>query len=567
MINNLLGDNKKTIITGSVMDKLSNIHTQFLIDKNEHTDTNLIDGSGFRAPREILEMYQKMSFPSFKIWACLLIDIADKKYTTESTELPISSIWRTLGQRFTHDKLIEKITELQGIVINRDEYLPQSRGRITKSFQALGEAEIRSDQFDDVTMLQYNMMSGLMSILKSDKNEKFLIEMKMIRSLSGDKGGNAAKNIILLCTPHINNKRTPSILYNDLKKFMGLEKNYKNSDGSNNTKAFIRDVLKVAAKTINQNPYVNFRINEIIKTPSERNSTGVCFAIEPRGIIELLPGVDPSTPVDPNSLLTMLLNYWHAYVKDRNVSYQADVLKDLLKRLQLVDKYVLDFFNASSYDSDPAKGTFEIFSVTTSIFQLWSDGYFNKEDSKIYNYAIAVFKNPNTSKISSIVRTFFDQHQISIEKEQIIKQKSIRDRELFSRARRVELALKTYRKIRYEIVFSKYSKEEFRQKEIDFINKAMRKTFGIWIQKAAQKIDLENGTLNELLTRKTLDFFKEWLVNQAAKDLIIPDKSIVDFIINYPEIRPDLTYLNIEPKGMFTSFETLIIDLVAQFKK
>jgi hypothetical protein len=548
------------------MDKLSKLDDQFLIEKNKLANKNLIDDSGFRAPRQILEMYQKMSFPSFKIWACLLIDIADKKYTTESTELPISSIWRTLGQRFTHDKLLEKISELQSIVISKDEYLPQSKGRVTKSFQALGEAEIRSDQFDDVTMLQYNMMSGLMTILKSDKNEKFLIEMKMIRSLSGDKGGNAAKNIILLCTPHINNKKTPSILYEDLKKFMGLQFSYKNPDGTNSTKSFIRDVLKIAVKTINQNPYVNFTVTEIVKTPSERRSTGVYFAIEPRGTIELLPGVDPSTPVDPDSLLTMLLNYWHSYVKDSNISYEEDVLKDLLKRLQLVDKYVLDFFNASSYGSDPAKGTFEIFSVTTSIFQLWSDGYFTKEDSKIYNYAIAVFKNPNSSKISSIVKTFFDQHQISREKEQVLKQTNIRNRELYYRAKRVSRALKTYRKIRYEIVFSKYSKEEYRQKETDFINKAMRKTFGIWIQKGAQKVDLKDGTLNELLTRKTLDFFKEWLVNQAAKDLVIADKSITDFILNYPEIRPDLTYLNIQAKGMFTSFETLIVDLVVQYK-
>ena len=42
-----------------------------LVDNNE-----LICGN-FVAPRAILEMYQKVSFSSFKVWASLLADITE----------------------------------------------------------------------------------------------------------------------------------------------------------------------------------------------------------------------------------------------------------------------------------------------------------------------------------------------------------------------------------------------------------------------------------------------------------------------------------------------------------
>ncbi|GAA5132694.1 RepB family plasmid replication initiator protein [Thalassotalea piscium] len=548
------------------METLREISDDLLKDQLTPKGSDLIDEAAFRAPRPILEMYQKMTFPSFKIWACLLIDIAAKKYTNDATEMPISSIWRTLGQRFTHDALLQKIEELQSIVIQKDEFLPQSKERVTKSFQALGEAEIRSDQFDDVTMLQYSMMKGLTDILKDETGEKFLIEMKMIRSLAGDKGGNAAKNIILLCTPHIENGETNTISYLELKKFMGLEKAYQNKDGTHNTKAFTRDVLKKAVKTINHNPYVNFSITEIVKMPAVKNSTGVYFKLQKRESIDLLPGIDSSSPLEPESLNTLLGNYWFSYIRDKSIYYEEDVLKNLLRRFQLVDKYVNNFFDASSYGSDQAKGTFEILSISTSIYQLWVDGYFAKEDSKIYNYAITVFQNPKSDKISSIVRKFLEQNEISIIKEKTKEQTRLRKKELYTRARRVLLALRAYRKLRYESVISKYTFEQLQTKEQDFLAKAQSNTFGVWIQKGTINVDLSQGNLSELLTRTTLDFFKEWLVNQGAKEAIVPDKTVEDLLINFPEIKPDLTFLKISPKGLFTSFETQITDMVAQLK-
>ena len=41
-------------------------------------DNKLIDSGTFVAPRAILEMYQRMSFRAFKVWACILTDIAEK---------------------------------------------------------------------------------------------------------------------------------------------------------------------------------------------------------------------------------------------------------------------------------------------------------------------------------------------------------------------------------------------------------------------------------------------------------------------------------------------------------
>eukprot|EP00493_Phyllostaurus_siculus_P012564 UN12747 len=61
--------------------------------------------------------------------------------------------------------------------------------------------------------------------------------MRTFISLKG-RAGQHAKNLVLLCTPHIATNETPFIGVEQLKHFMDLSNAYNNEDGSVNYKTF-----------------------------------------------------------------------------------------------------------------------------------------------------------------------------------------------------------------------------------------------------------------------------------------------------------------------------------------
>ena len=185
-----------------------------MTDLNENQALSLFDSREFVAPRAILEMYQKISFSSFKVWASLLTDITEKDYSEQDQFIPLTMIWRTLDGRLSYKRLEKHLEELQTTLIKKDEYLPQSQERKLASFSMLGSTEITINENNDVTSLKYRFVKELLQILRTETDkELFVIEMRTFISLKGE-GGEHAKNLLLYCTPHIQLGCTPFINLN-----------------------------------------------------------------------------------------------------------------------------------------------------------------------------------------------------------------------------------------------------------------------------------------------------------------------------------------------------------------
>lgn len=528
-----------------------------------------IDDSQFVAPKEILHMYQKMSMVSFKIWTCLISDVANKNYTTNKTNLPISQIWGTLGARLSFKRLTDRLNELQKTLITQDEYLPQVQEFERVTFQALGETRITIDKNDDVTSLEYQMMNGLMAMLDSTDKERFIIEMNVFRSLKGDDGAKAAKNLLLFCTPYVSNGKTPDVNYLDLKAFMDLSNCYINQDGTHNTKEFNRKVLKKAQEQVNDNPFINFNIDNIVPIKEGRKSIGCYFKLSKRK--SLIPSlaatdIDLSTPLNPKRVHTILENYWRERIVNPNLQYDREILEDTLSRLHLVNKYIQKYIDESGYESNPAIGTYQIFCVITAIFQLWFEGFFKKEGSKIYKYAITVFSNPKVDQINSLVQRYMDSTKISSNNILDEKQKQAHRRKSLECAKRLLRTINKYKRDRFDVAIACLGDDGVSVKDLEFREKMTNGTIkNVWAVKALNAKPIELPVV-DVLPRNSLDFYKEWLVNQCASDGIISDKTVEDFLLCFPDIIRDITFLKLTTKIHFFLFETSIIDLNKQLK-
>jgi hypothetical protein len=333
-------------------------------------DNNIIDSGTFVAPRVILEMYQKMSFRAFKVWACILTDLAEKDFIFDEQMLPISYIWNVLDCRLSHQRLTAILDELQTTLIKKEEYLTQESVTKISSFSLLGPTEIEINCKDDVTKLKYQLVKGLVQLLRSESNKVlFFIEMRTFISLKG-RAGQHAKNIVLLCTPHINFNETPFLKVTELKNFMDLSDSYNNEDGSVNYKIFNRDVLKPAMKAIEENPYVNFEIVGVKTKRENKKINQIQFILKSRRSIRgLLSNTinDDSSPSDPNALKGLLTTYWASKLKNANTSYQYSVIELLLRQFKLVDKYIAVITSKDKFNKNPAKETERIFAIATAI--------------------------------------------------------------------------------------------------------------------------------------------------------------------------------------------------------
>ena len=555
------------------MGKLSVLGDNFdLVEENAHsksTSLQTIDDTHFVAPKELLLMYQKMSMTGFKIWACFIADLASKSFTDQLTNMPISRIWSVLGHRLSLTRLEQKLDELQQTLIKQDAYLPEIDGYQRTSFQALGTSGFTYDNDDEVLSIQYKMVTELLTILKSEDKDMFLIEMNVLRHLKGDDSAEAAKNLILFCTPYVDNRRTPAISYVDLKAFMNKSDKYITKTGEHDTKEFNRRVLKKAQSTVNENQFVSFSIDSIQHVYENKKAVACYFTLSPKSsnLSDLLPSdVDPTTPVQPKRLDTILENYWKEQAVNSQLSYERDMLLEILERLHLVKKYREDFIEQSDYAINPAKGTFQILSIVTAIFQLWIDGHFKKDGSKIYKYALQVFKSPRPDQIASLNQKYRESRRI--DKEKAVDSLAIanQNRKLASAARRLKMAINRYNKHRFELALATYSEEDVINKDSLFRHKVLNNEIkATWVAKLLKDAP-EDSPIAEVLRRNSLDYYKRWLINQAAQDEIITDQTVEDFIATYPDSLRDITFLKVQTNVEFFIFETNVEDLTKRFK-
>jgi hypothetical protein len=367
------------------------------MDNNLPTLNHEIGQKVFAAPRELLNMYQKVSFSGFKVWACLLADISAKNFSDKDQFIPLNEIWQALDRRLTYKHLGNLLDELQTTVIKREEFLPQTRERKISSFQLLGPSEITVDESNEVNSLQYRIVSELSQLLKDSSNqEQFLIELRTFISLKG-KGGEHAKNLLLFCTPYVSVGETPFIELDELRLFMGLKDHYVDEHGKTEYKYFKRDVLRKGIVTLTENPYVDLTIKGIKESKTGGKVTKIKFLIEERSNIKNLLSDschDISSPNNPNKVRTMLISFWTEYMKKGIVIYSKNILVSLLEEFKLVESRVNSILSEAAYELSPEKETYRIFSISTAIMQLWIEGKLTGEDSKIYNYAYTVFQNP-----------------------------------------------------------------------------------------------------------------------------------------------------------------------------
>jgi hypothetical protein len=529
-----------------------------------------IDDSKFVAPKEILHMYQKMSMVSFKIWTCLISDVVNNKnYTTEPTNLPVSQIWGTLGSRLSFSRLEDRLRELQTTLISKDEYLPQVQEFERVTFQALGETRVTIDKNNDATSLEYQMMKGLMALLRNTDKEQFIIEMNVFRSLKGDDGSKAAKNLLLFATPYVSCGQTPPINYIDLKAFMDLSDCYINADGTHNTKEFNRKVLKKAIQQVNDNPFISFTIDRIEPVREGNKYTGCYFMLTERKV--LLPSfsasdIDLSTPLKPKRVHTILENYWRERIVNPNLAFKRDVLEDLLSRFHLVDKYIQKYIDQSDYAKQPGLGTYQILCVVTAIFQLWFEGHFKKEGSKIYKYVITVFSKPNNEQIKSLVHRYMDSTRISINKTLDEKQRLTYKRKSLECAKRVLRALNKYKRDRYDLAIAYLDDDGVALKDVEFRQSVVKGSIkSAWVVKGlSEKPD--HLPIADVLARNSLDYYKEWIVSQCVNEGVIIDKSVDDFIESFPDILRDITFLKLDTTTHFHFFDVAVSDMAKQFK-
>jgi hypothetical protein len=519
------------------------------MDNNLPTLNHEIGQKVFAAPRELLNMYQKVSFSGFKVWACLLADISAKNFSDKDQFIPLNEIWQALDRRLTYKHLGNLLDELQTTVIKREEFLPQTRERKISSFQLLGPSEITVDESNEVNSLQYRIVSELSQLLKDSSNqEQFLIELRTFISLKG-KGGEHAKNLLLFCTPYVSVGETPFIELDELRLFMGLKDHYVDEHGKTEYKYFKRDVLRKGIVTLTENPYVDLTIKGIKESKTGGKVTKIKFLIEERSNIKNLLSDschDISSPNNPNKVRTMLISFWTEYMKKGIVIYSKNILVSLLEEFKLVESRVNSILSEAAYELSPEKETYRIFSISTAIMQLWIEGKLTGEDSKIYNYAYTVFQNPKNKQIDSLCNQFIISAGLVKKTDTNIdanEKAKARENEIHS-AKSLKKYVAKYDRESFKALIAKLSEEQQCDLDNEFVVRAKANKCGPWVRRAVENIDRSEPLVDEL-PRRTSTYYKHWITERAVDEGILPERNIEDFLEKYPNQTRHVTLLNI----------------------
>lgn len=524
------------------------------LDKNNHNLLGLNPGEqtgdSFMAPREILSMHQKTSLSAFKIWACLITDVNIKDCGEADQMISLNKIWQTLDTRISFNRLETFIIELQSTIIKCSEYLPQVQQFKKKSFQLLGPSEITVDKRNNVVSLKYRFVKELLDILKDTKTkERFLIELKIFTSLKG-RGGEQAKNLILLCTPYVSVGQTNFIEINELKKFMNLEKYYLDENGETIFKSFNRDALIAAKKLINENPYVGFEIDAILHKRQGRKVTHVQFVISSKHALKQtshsLTNSDNS-PLDPDELNSMLINFWLDVTKGEAPRYPNAVLSNVLRNFRMVESYISEIITDLTIKYGAGEQlTYQLFSIATAINQLWVDGALDKSNSKIYNYAYKIYKNPSTEKIKALCDKFLISHEIMTNENK--NNKAEREKIIASKQKKAKIVLKALKKYDKEFkanALASISDVQIKAFENEFKSLAKGKRFGAWPKKAIESLQEAELTmpLSSTLTSRTLELYLTWISDKCVEEKLINAKSVVEFLDLNESMKRHIAYL------------------------
>lgn len=543
------------------------------LDKNNHNLLGLNPGEqtgdSFMAPREILSMHQKTSLSAFKIWACLITDVNIKDCGEADQMISLNKIWQTLDTRISFNRLETFIIELQSTIIKCSEYLPQVQQFKKKSFQLLGPSEITVDKRNNVVSLKYRFVKELLDILKDTKTkERFLIELKIFTSLKG-RGGEQAKNLILLCTPYVSVGQTNFIEINELKKFMNLEKYYLDENGETIFKSFNRDALIAAKKLINENPYVGFEIDAILHKRQGRKVTHVQFVISSKHALKqtshTLTNSDNS-PLDPDELNSMLINFWLDVTKGEAPRYPNAVLSNVLRNFRMVESYISEIITDLTIKYGAGDQlTYQLFSIATAINQLWVDGALDKSNSKIYNYAYKIYKNPSTEKIKALCDKFLISHEIMTKENK--NNKAEREKIIASKQKKAKIVLKALKKYDKEFkanALASISDVQIKAFENEFKSLAKGKRFGAWPKKAIESLQEAELTmpLSSTLTSRTLELYLTWISDKCVEEKLINAKSVVEFLDLNESMKRHIAYLECSSTMSMSELEASLHSLL-----
>ncbi|MDI4654218.1 MULTISPECIES: replication initiation protein [Pseudoalteromonas] len=543
------------------------------LDKNNHDLLGLNPGEqtgdSFMAPREILSMHQKTSLSAFKIWACLITDVNIKDCGEADQMISLNKIWQTLDTRISFNRLETFIIELQSTIIKCSEYLPQVQQFKKKSFQLLGPSEITVDKRNNVVSLKYRFVKELLDILKDTKTkERFLIELKIFTSLKG-RGGEQAKNLILLCTPYVSVGQTNFIEINELKKFMNLEKYYLDENGETIFKSFNRDALIAAKKLINENPYVGFEIDAILHKRQGRKVTHVQFVISSKHALKqtshTLTNSDNS-PLDPDELNSMLINFWLDVTKGEAPRYPNAVLSNVLRNFRMVESYISEIITDLTIKYGAGDQlTYQIFSIATAINQLWVDGALDKSNSKIYNYAYKIYTNPSTEKIKALCDKFLISHEIMTKENK--NNKAEREKIIASKQKKAKIVLKALKKYDKEFkanALASISDVQIKAFENEFKSLAKGKRFGAWPKKAIESLQEAELTmpLSSTLTSRTLELYLTWISDKCVEEKLINAKSVVEFLDLNESMKRHIAYLECSSTMSMSELEASLHSLL-----
>ncbi|MEJ6534160.1 replication initiation protein [Pseudoalteromonas lipolytica] len=523
----------------------------------------------FMAPREILSMHQKTSLSAFKIWACLITDVNIKDCGEADQMISLNKIWQTLDTRISFNRLETFIIELQSTIIKCSEYLPQVQQFKKKSFQLLGPSEITVDKRNNVVSLKYRFVKELLDILKDTKTkERFLIELKIFTSLKG-RGGEQAKNLILLCTPYVSVGQTNFIEINELKKFMNLEKYYLDENGETIFKSFNRDALIAAKKLINENPYVGFEIDAILHKRQGRKVTHVQFVISSKHALKqtshTLTSSDNS-PLDPDELNSMLINFWLDVTKGESPRYPNAVLANVLRNFRMVESYISEIItNLTIKHGAGTNLTYQIFSIATAVNQLWLDGALNKTNSKIYNYAYKIYSNPSVEKIKALCDKFLISHEIVTTEN--TNNKAELEKVIASKKKKAKLLLKALKKYNKDFrasALSSISEDQINAFEEEFKKLAKGKRFGAWPKKAIESLQESELTmpLSSTLTSRTLELYLSWISDRCVEEKLISAKSVIEFLELNESMKRHMAFLDCSSSMSISELEARLLSLL-----
>jgi hypothetical protein len=262
----------------------------------------------------------------------------------------------------------------------------------------------------------------------------------------------------------------------------------------------------------------------------------------------------------------MLINFWTESQTNGTPSYAPEILEDLLSQFRFVDKYIKELADIDEYNAEPVQLTAKLFSISTAVTQLWLDGHLEKTDSKIYNYAYAIFKNPQQRQIESLCQKFLVGaglvNMASLDEKQSKKELKLQQK---YNVKQIQSILSKYKSMRIKKAFTTLTPAQTLELDKEFYTKSKRGLFGSWAKKAIASIEIDDLIEQPLLTvlsRRTLVLYKEWITNKAMSNKVLQEETVEELCALYPDSKRHCVALDIPLNVEFNMFKSLVDSIV-----